>query len=113
MASKHPWLVQGVRRGRTYHFGNRRITPMAYVLRIRWPGGGWLWQTPWAVEVVHDEAVHDEKQKEKQDSVQRLPIRNITGIVKLLLILGAALFLIALWRSYAGGGDVPRQQTRR
>lgn len=45
----------------THHIGTQRITPMTQSVGLRWHGGGWLWQFPWAVHVEDVETGAEER----------------------------------------------------
>jgi hypothetical protein len=53
-------------RGAPLTAGTRQVTPVARVARVRWPGGGFEWQRPVAVEV------------REGDETRRIPIRDET-----------------------------------
>lgn len=65
----------------THEIGTQRITPVVQAIGLRWPGGGWLWQFPLAVEV----------ENEQEDATTRLPIPDLTRTVVWFL---AALSLV-------------------
>ena len=77
----------------TYYIGERAITPVAHSIGLRWPGGGWLWQFPRAVEVVEEE------------STTRLPIpdptRTVVWFLAALLLVFVALTVLATRRRRA------------
>ncbi len=83
----------------THQIGLQSITPITQMIGLRWPGGGWLWQYPLAVE-VYDEGEGMQK---------RLPIPDPTRTVVWLLYALALVVLVVtaftLWRS--------RQHTRQ
>lgn len=63
----------------THQIGARTVTPIAQSIGLRWPGGGWLWQFPLAVEVVEGKAT------------TRLPVPDPTRTIVWFL---AALILV-------------------
>jgi hypothetical protein len=68
----------------THQIGARSITPVVQSVGLRWPGGGWLWQYPLAVEV-----------EDKIDGTQRrLPIPDPTRMIVWFL---CALALVTLF----------------
>lgn len=69
---------------KSYHFETQSVTPIVQSIGLRWPGGGWLWQFPVAVEV---EAHADGTQ-------QRLPIPDPTRAVVWFLGTLALVFLV-------------------
>lgn len=76
----------------THQIGARRVTPLAQSIGLRWPGGGWLWQFPLAVEI-----------EDEVGSSQRLLIPDPTRTTVLFLA-GVALVVLfvttlSLWQS--------------
>jgi hypothetical protein len=74
----------------TQQIGSRAITPVVQSVGLRWPGGGWLWQFPLAVEIVDED----------EGTQQRLPIPDLTRSVvwflyalALIVIFATTLFL--------------------
>ena len=64
--------------------GGTTVTPQAQVLALRWPGGGWVWNRPYAVLV------------EREGQVERLPIVDVTRVARWAMLgLTAALWLLA------------------
>ena len=64
--------------------GETTITPQAWVLAFRWPGGGWVWNRPHAVLV------------ERNGQVERVPIVDLTRVARWsMLSLGVGLWLLA------------------
>jgi hypothetical protein len=61
-------LIWRTSRAPTLITGARRVTPVAAVVGVRWPGGGYFWQFPLWVEV------------EEGEQSARLPIVDITRI---------------------------------
>ena len=80
------WRTSETRNNPTVAFG-KQITLIGRARQVKWPGGGFVWQRPIAVEV------------QQGSVVRRLPIRNATrmamiGIVLTGLLLG---LLASLW----------------
>jgi hypothetical protein len=77
----------------THQIGAQNITPITQTIGLRWPGGGWLWQYPLAVEV----------DDETDGTQRRLPIPDPTRVVVWFLVAMALVTLFAaaltLWRS--------------
>ena len=77
---------------RTYQIHSQSITPIVQSIGLRWPGGGWLWQYPVAVEV----------EEHADGAQQRLPIPDPTRtVIWFLGTLALAFLLLAgltLWR---------------
>lgn len=76
----------------TYHINSQSITPIVQSIGLRWPGGGWLWQYPLAIEVEED----------ADGTQQRILIPDPTGaVVWFLGTLALVVLLLAgltLWR---------------
>jgi hypothetical protein len=77
----------------TYQIGLQNVTPVVQSIGLRWPGGGWLWQFPLAIEI----------EDERDGTQSRLPIPDLTRIAVWFLV-GLALTLLfatalGLWRS--------------
>lgn len=71
--------------------GETTVTPQSRVLTVRWPGGGWVWNRPVAVQV------------EKNGQVSRLPILDITriaqiGFLAISLTVGIVAFVVRFAR---------------
>lgn len=78
----------------SHEIGPHTLTPIVQLVGMRWPGGGWLWQFPLAVEVATVE--------EDQGVEQRLPVPDPTRTVVwflygLALVLTIVMFT-TLWR---------------
>ena len=72
------WRTSETRNDPTVAFG-KQITLIGRALQVKWPGGGFVWQRPIAVEV-------------RQGSiVRRLPIRNGTRIAMIGIVLAGLL----------------------
>jgi hypothetical protein len=77
----------------THQIGLHSITPIAQSIGLQWPGGGWLWQFPLAVEI-----------EDKRDGThKRLPIPDPTRIA-IWFMVGLALTLLfvtalGLWQN--------------
>lgn len=68
----------------THEIGPYTLTPIVQMIGLRWPGGGWLWQFPLAVEV---EGAGEEP--------RRLPIPDATRTVLWFLYALVSLFIAA------------------
>jgi hypothetical protein len=79
-----PFWIWRSHTNRTHQIGSQSITPVVHSIGLRWPGGGWLWQFPLAVEV----------EDEDNGTQKRLPIPDPTRDVVWFL---CALALIALF----------------
>lgn len=83
-------MVQlGTHSGETVTAGGVRVTPQSQALTVSWPGGGWVWNRPVALEVEQD------------GEVQRVPIVDVTRwsqlvLVGLTVIFSAAAVLLAV-----------------
>ncbi len=84
---KFVWpLILGVSRAPTITTQGQRVTPIAYTLGVRWPGGSYVTQFPIAVDVGED------------DHTIRLPIVDTTRITIWLFqgITGLSIVLLAM-----------------
>lgn len=83
-AQKTPALQVIKTRGVPLDISGREITPVARIISLRWPGGGFTWNRPVAVEV------------RQGNTVRRLPVRDMTSRVTLTIVLsGLALATLA------------------
>jgi hypothetical protein len=74
--------------------GNIYLTPESQALTLRWPWGGFVWNRPSAITV------------EKDGSIQRLPIIDVTRLIQLGLIgFSLTLGLITLLNSIRRRSD--------
>ena len=67
--------------GRPVTLHNRTITPLAQVLALHWPQGGFVWNRPVALLIEHD------------GQVERVPVLDITWFVQIALF-GCAIFVL-------------------
>ena len=74
-AQKTPALQMIKTRGVPIGISGRQITPVARVISMRWPGGGFTWNRPVAIEV------------RQGGTVRRLPIHDMTTRVTLTIVL--------------------------
>jgi membrane protein implicated in regulation of membrane protease activity len=70
--------------GQPVTVGNVTVTPLARLLTVRTPIGGFAWNRPAAIMV------------EREGRVERRPIRDITRILQLVMMSISALILIML-----------------
>lgn len=70
-----PFWIWSSRPAATHHIGSRTVTPIVQSIGLRWPGGGWIWEFPLAIDV------EDNLEKEKDGASQRLPIPDPTRTV--------------------------------
>jgi hypothetical protein len=75
-------------RGEPIEAYGREITPIGRVLQVRWPGGGYTWHRPVAIEASQG------------DEVYRLPIHDVTmrSIIMMALTGLTCVALVSLWR---------------
>ncbi len=82
-------------RGEPIRVGDVRVSPVSWSLVGRWPGGGFVWSRPAALDV------------ERGGRVERVPIIDVTRLVQLGLAavtLCGALGLIVRRRRQTKGG---------
>ncbi len=85
-------------RGKPFAAYGRQIIPVGRVVQISWPGGGFTWHRPVAVEV------------HQGDKIRRLPIYNATRrATAMVMLVGLAIVvLVSAWRR---GGSIRRRIT--
>jgi len=87
-AMKPIWIWRS-HAGVSQHIGSRTVTPVFRSIGLHWPGGGWLWQFPLAVEV----------KDESNGAQQRLPIPDPTRAAIWLLLALALVTVFVMTRS--------------
>jgi hypothetical protein len=94
MASVGDRIHWGVSAGQPIRAGAMTVTPRSRYLAVRWPGGGWVWNRPAAVDV------------EGAGRAERLAISDPTRVVQIGLLALSGLFVAAgLW--------LPRKMRRK
>jgi hypothetical protein len=82
MAGIKDWIQWTTRSGDPLTVGDVTITPQSQALTIRGPFGGFVWNRPVAVLV------------EREEGVERVPIIDVTRLVRWSLVAMNALFLM-------------------
>lgn len=76
-AQRMPVLQVGETKGNPVETPYGQLTPIARAMRLRWPGGGFVWNRAVAVEVLQDQ------------ELRRVPVRDVTsGIVAAIVLSG-------------------------
>ncbi len=89
-----PFWIWRSHADRTHPIGSQSITPVVQSIGLRWPGGGWLWQYPLAIEVENTEdGTH--KQLPIPD-----PTRTVVWFLSALALVIVFTAGLTLWRSH-------------
>ena len=91
--------------GETIVASGVRVTPQSRALTVAWPGGGWVWNRPVALEVVQD------------GEVRQVPIVDVTrwsqiALAGLTVLFSVATVLLTV-RSLVQAVAVRRNQVNR
>lgn len=85
MSVDEPWLSWRTEYGTPFSVGGRRITPLAQVVIVRWPGGGLVWNRPAGIVV------------EERGATTSIPIHDPTRRWQIIMF---AIALVAIWMAY-------------
>lgn len=83
------WRI-GKTSGEPFAAFGRQVVPIGYAIQASWPGGGFTWHRPVAVEIRDG------------DNIRRLPIHDVTleAIVSIIMMGSAIVFLAASWKRW-------------
>ena len=83
------WRI-GKTRGEPFAAFGRQVVPIGYAIQASWPGRGFTWHRPVAVE-IHD-----------GDNIRRLPIHDVTleAIISIIMTGIAIVILSTSWKRW-------------